>query len=116
MINKRLKPYYNKSGKEFEYFLESKQAWMTKLELVKEAKKANNPITFGCIGSRLSNSGNNPDFDTVDGCIYTPPQQNRNKTGYKEKREFLTSEFYDFLGIMNSMPITSCSFDSKGLK
>jgi hypothetical protein len=69
MIRRRKQKLFNASGRKLEYFLESMNEWLTPAEMT---RLPGCNIKAESIKGRISNKASNPEFVTLEGCIFTP--------------------------------------------
>ena len=106
MIRKRKQKLFNESGRKLEYYLESLGEWLTPAEMVK-LKGCN--IKAESLKGRISNVAKNPEFETLDGCVFIPKKVGNGMQVKESKthrdRKNITSEFDRWIKLHKLWPI-----------
>ena len=82
MIESRVKKQFNATGLKKEYYLESLDEWLDIDELT--CLKGCD-VTKQALQGRMYNKQRSETFETLDGCVYTPQQQDKSSMAHKRK-------------------------------
>ena len=106
MIKERKKKMYNPNGLKKEYYLESLDEWLTPAEM---SRLPGCNVKVESLVGRIKNATDNPEFTTLDGCIFTPKKigngQNVKKAKEYREHNIIQIEFDKWVNFHKLFPV-----------